>query len=227
MSEAPDYLVEFTHEVAKLLEQAGAASFERDSVAELELVERAAGRLLRLFELAPEEVPTVTSVLGKLSPRVLGSELHAACSIAQDSLHSELGELSPLLEPRCLSWVNRVCEDRAAEHWPVLAGLAVRYSESGITRPGLPLGPITRDMASSARLPELEAMRDVAEMHTQELKARANRMTELLDLMGPRFTEERNTVRDAIEALSGPERVRAEELYATLPAIMCVGGGSE
>ena len=35
MSEAPDYLVEFTHEVAKLLERAGAASFERDSVAEL------------------------------------------------------------------------------------------------------------------------------------------------------------------------------------------------
>lgn len=224
MSAAPEALVEFVRETADLMERAGAASYERDSTTEVDLVKDAASGLLGLFTALPQEVPWTTAVLLNLSPRVLSAHVYAACHMASNVIDAEVEDVSALLEPRCLSWVHDACERHSAQRWPVLAGLAVEYSASGITRPGLPLDPHTRDMAGAARLPELEAMRDVTELHAGELEARSVRMTELLELMGPRFTEHGHTVRDAIEALSGAERVRAEELYATLPAIMCIGG---
>ena len=93
----------------------------------------------------------------------------------------------------------------------------------GITRPGdLPFPEELRALAGQCTFADLEAGIRVREMHASAIDLSRATMAELLALVEPHMATSGRTLVQSIDLLTGEDRVRAEELFASLPTVMQV-----
>jgi hypothetical protein len=109
----------------------------------------------------------------------------------------------------------------------VAAAVSLLPTERGFVRSGgLPLTDELRELSGACMIADLNACADVHLHHGDAMSQRAGVTAELLRILEGAGFAEGGTVGDAVDRLSGADRVRAEEVLAGLPALLNVGRGS-
>ena len=102
----------------------------------------------------------------------------------------------------------------------------VEVAIDGITRPGdLPFPEELRALAGQCTFADLQAGIRVREMHACAIDLSRATMADLLALVEPHMATGGRTLVESIDLLAGDDRTRAEELYASLPSVVTIGGG--
>lgn len=211
------------------LEQAAEAAAEGDDARSVHLIETAGHALAAVYVNAPMWCPALVAELGDRSPRVRPGDLRAACAVAADDIDERTGDRPVLLHPDVITWVVAAVKLHRADVDGLLAAccviIEVLAGSPTVVRPGgLPVSDELRELALGCRLEELQARIRVSELHLDAMRTDANAMRELAAMLRPSMTDGQ-TVEEALDNLHGSARTRAEELYASLPSVVTIGGG--
>ncbi|MCO5307205.1 MAG: hypothetical protein M9906_14850 [Microthrixaceae bacterium] len=148
----------------------------------------------------------------------------AAAHLATDVVAQVTEEWPAVLHPDCSAWIaEAVAEHFGADPDRVAAAATLRIAIDGITRPGdLPFPEELRALAGQCTFADLQAGIRVREMHACAIDLSRATMVELLALVEPHMATSGRTLVQSIDLLTGEDRVRAEELFASLPTVMQV-----
>jgi hypothetical protein len=194
-----------------------------------DLINEAADLLFDLVATQPTVVPTVVDALRRHTSLVREKDLRAACVFVEDRL-SDIGAPTSLLHLKCARWIHEAVQTHGADAERVAALLSVRIHTDPdqvrslaevFTRPA----PLIIDdellaLLGEATADDLNAAVDVLHRHADAANEVAAAAIELADLVGGDWT---GPLGDAVAALEGDARVRAEELLAALPSVVRIG----
>lgn len=205
-----------------------AAAGAADAVADHERFEdhvmEAATVLAQLFAHDPVGVPHVLEAVLTHGPLVRRGDVLAASDLAADVVAQVTDERPAVLHPDCLAWIaEAVDEHDGADPDRVAAAATLRIAIDGITRPGdLPFPEELRALAGQCTFADLQAGIRVREMHACAIDLSRATMAELLALVEQHMATGDRTLVESIDMLAGDDRIRAEELFASLPTVMQV-----
>ena len=205
-----------------------AAAGAADAVADHERFEdhvmEAATVLAQLFAHDPVGVPHVLKAVLTHGPLVRRGDVLAAADLATDVVAQVTDERPAVLHPDCLAWIaEAVDEHDGADPDRVAAAATLRIAIDGITRPGdLPFPEELRALAGQCTFADLQAGIRVREMHACAIDLSRATMAELLALVEQHMATGDRTLVESIDMLAGDDRIRAEELFASLPTVMQV-----
>lgn len=205
-----------------------AAAGAADAVADQERFEdhvmEAATVLAQLFAHDPVGVPHVLEAVLTHGPLVRRGDVLAASDLAADVVAQVTDERPAVLHPDCLAWIaEAVDEHDGADPDRVAAAATLRIAIDGITRPGdLPFPEELRALAGQCTFADLQAGIRVREMHACAIDLSRATMAELLALVEQHMATGDRTLVESIDMLAGDDRIRAEELFASLPTVMQV-----
>ncbi|UDY35688.1 hypothetical protein [Dermatobacter hominis] len=206
------------------LARAGAAEATGSSENFERHVLEAADVLAQMFLVDAIGVPYVIEALKSHGPLVRPGDLLAATELASDAIARIADERPAVLHPDCSKWIDTaIVEFDSADRDRVAAAATLVMSVDGISMPGdLPLTDELRDLAGECTAADLRAGIRVRELHAKELADSSTRLAELLQTLEHPMLNRGLTLEEAVNELSGEDRVHAEELLASLPTILCV-----
>ncbi len=215
-----------TATIGTLLACAASASDDGEHDEYVGTIRDAARLLLGLYEHNPLALPVVLEALAGQSTVVRPADLAAACEWAADAAAKVTDELPAVLHPECSTWVALACSlHPGADPLRVTAAATLIMSIEGIRRPGdLPMTEELSNLAGACTYADLLAGIEVRHLHADALADRAGQLDELMGLVEVRMADGATLV-EAVDQLHGPDRDRAEVLFASLPAVVNVSGG--
>ena len=180
--------------------------------------------MAQLFAYDPLGVPHVLKAVLTHGPLVRRGDVLAAADLATDVVAQVTDERPAVLHPDCSAWIaEAVAEHFGADPDRVAAAATLRIAIDGITRPGdLPFPDELRTLAGQCTSADLRAGIRVREMHASALAKSRATMADLLALVEPHMATSGRTLVESIDLLVGDDRIRAEELFASLPTVMQV-----
>jgi hypothetical protein len=222
MTTTPSNLSALVTHIAERLTDAAEHEMFGDHAAHMSKIDAAAQALGLLFEHEPHEVPPAVATLAALAPAVRPSDLHAAVGAVQAAYQSRTDDYAVVLHPDCLMWVNAAVDEYGADAAAVIAWLCIEPTAGPVRRPGdLPVSDTLRSLVGAATWADLTAAQSVHTACVDALARSSDGTTELLELIEERLLDDL-TVEEAINDLTGPARIRAEELLAQMPSILTV-----
>lgn len=212
-----------TATLVRVLGAAGEHHANGNSDAHHDAIGTAAQVLANLYASTPTVLPSVLEALRLASPAVRPADLTAATAWATDAVSDATGERPAVLHPECPTWIAIACTNHpGSDPTRVTAALSVNLSRKGeVSRPDpLPLSDDLGELVNDCTAPDILAMADVMELHIDATRELVARTGELLALIEAAMTSEGMTVLEAVDTLTGPDRIRAEELVAAMPSLV-------
>ena len=180
--------------------------------------------LAQLFAYDPVGVPHVLEAVLTHGPLVRRGDVLAAAHLATDVVAQFTEEWPAVLHPDCSAWIAEALDEHVgADPDRVAAAATLSMTIDGITRPGdLPFPDELRTLAGQCTSADLRAGIRVRELHASALAKSMTTMADLLALVEPHMATSGRTLVESIDLLVGDDRIRAEELFASLPTVMQV-----
>ncbi|MFN7148953.1 MAG: hypothetical protein ACK4V6_05685 [Microthrixaceae bacterium] len=209
-----------TRSLTTALSVAAHANALGDTAQHLEAIDLAADALTAVWQREPHELPWTVEAIASNRPSVLASDLRSALRLLSARCEA-IGHSSPLTHIEAADWIRTAAHHHHGRLRNVAAWCAVTLD--GHNRPirpdGSPIDEPLQRLLDESSTGEIRASVEVSHQCINATAQRVQEVDELLELVRPHFNAGR-TVLAAVEQLTGPQRIRAEELLADMPSLV-------